>query len=347
MIWLALVSASLAYGATWVVRRAAQHWQVFDRKTAPRRTPLLGGVAIYLTTLALVSFMLPVLVQGYLLPKHIFGLFIAGGVLMIGGLIDDLKNLSPKRQLIFPVLACLIIVASGIGIEYISNPFGGVWSLDQYQWTIWQKQGVPYQLTLWADLFTVGWLMVSMYTTKLLDGLDGLVAGIGTIGATIIGLLSLTAVVMQPETAVVAFIFAGACFGFLLWNFSPAKIYLGEGGALLVGFMLGILAIMSGSKIATALLILGLPMLDLLAVVLRRVFIEHKSPFTGDLFHLHYQLRDKGWNDRQIVLAYYAITAGFGISTLILTGTAKVIALAILFIIGLYLVIYASHQRRR
>ncbi|EKD79262.1 MAG: hypothetical protein ACD_41C00125G0009 [uncultured bacterium] len=266
---------------------------------------------------------------------------------MIGGLIDDLKNLSPKRQLIFPVLACLIIVASGIGIEYISNPFGGVWSLDQYQWTIWQKQGVPYQLTLWADLFTVGWLMVSMYTTKLLDGLDGLVAGIGTIGATIIGLLSLTAVVMQPETAVVAFIFAGACFGFLLWNFSPAKIYLGEGGALLVGFMLGILAIMSGSKIATALLILGLPMLDLLAVVLRRVFIEHKSPFTGDLFHLHYQLRDKGWNDRQIVLAYYAITAGFGISTLILTGTAKVIALAILFIIGLYLVIYASHQRRR
>ena len=292
MIWLVLVSAGVSCSVTWVVRRAASHWQVFDRKTAPHRTPLLGGVAIYLTTVALVSFMLPVLVQGYLLPKHVFGILVAGSILMLGGILDDLKNLPPKIQLIFPILACLVIVVSGIGIAYISNPFGGVWPLDQWQWTVWQKQGVPYQLTLWADVFTIGWLMVSMYTTKLLDGLDGLVAGIGTIGATIIGLLSLTAVVSQPETAIVAFIFAGACLGFLVWNVSPAKIYLGEGGALLVGFILGILAIMSGSKVATALLILGLPMLDVLAVIIRRVFIEHKSPFTGDLFHLHYQLRD-------------------------------------------------------
>ncbi|EKD79227.1 MAG: glycosyl transferase family protein, partial [uncultured bacterium] len=151
----------------------------------------------------------------------------------------------------------------------------------------------------------------------------------------------------QPETAIVAFIFAGACLGFLVWNVSPAKIYLGEGGALLVGFMLGILAIMSGSKVATALLILGLPMLDVLAVIIRRVFIEHKSPFTGDLFHLHYQLQDKGWNDRYIVLIYYVITAGFGVSTLVLSGSAKVIALGMLLLIGLSLVVYASCQCRR
>lgn len=346
MILLALVSVALSFGATWVVRRYALAWKVVDHKSG-KQIPLLGGVAIYLTVAAVTLFMLPMLVDGYLLPKHLFGILIAGAILLIGGVWDDLKNLPPRRQLIFPIVACLMIVASGIGIDYISNPFGGIVQLNQYHWVLWQYRDMPYQLTLWADVFTIGWLMVSMYTTKLLDGLDGLVAGIGGIGATIIGLLSLSAIVAQPETAVVAFIFAGACFGFLLWNFSPAKIYLGEGGALLVGFMLGVLAILSGSKIATALLILGLPMLDLLAVVVRRVLIERKSPFTGDLFHLHYQLRDQGWNDRTIALIYYVITAAFGVSTLVLSGTAKAIALGSLFIIGFSLVLYASCRHRR
>lgn len=347
MIWLAVVSAVLSFGMTWVIRRVARQWQIFDRKTAHRHMPLLGGVAIYCTVTALVLFMFPVLVQGYLLPKHLVGIIVASGVLMIGGILDDIKNLPPKVQLLFPIIAAVIVVASGIGIEYISNPFGGVWSLDQPQWRVFTYHGTPYHLTLWADVFTIGWLMVSMYTTKLLDGLDGLVAGIGTIGGVIIGLLSVTVLVQQPETAVVSFIFAGACFGFLLWNFSPAKIYLGESGALLVGFMLGVLAILSGSKIATALLILGLPMLDLLAVVMRRLIVEKKSPFTGDFFHLHYQLRDKGWGDRHIALSYYVITAAFGVSTLVLSGPAKVVALGLLFFIGISLVAYASFQPRR
>ena len=143
-----------------------------------------------------------------------------------------------------------------------------------------------------------------------------------------------------------AFIFAGACAGFLVWNFFPAKIYLGESGALLIGFTLGVLAILSGSKIATALLILGLPMLDVVAVAVRRVFVERKSPFAGDLLHLHFQLRSLGWSDRKIVLVYYAITALFGISTLVFTGITKVLALGVLLLIGTGLVIYASLARR-
>ena len=100
MIWLVLVSAGVSCSVTWVVRRAASHWQVFDRKTAPHRTPLLGGVAIYLTTVALVSFMLPVLVQGYLLPKHVFGILVAGSILMLGGILDDLKNLGMELTIL-------------------------------------------------------------------------------------------------------------------------------------------------------------------------------------------------------------------------------------------------------
>ncbi len=337
-----------------LVRRVALRWQIVDRpETAPERKlqaqpiPLLGGWAIWCTVVLTTSVILPYLTAGYLLPKHLLGVWIAGAVLMLGGTLDDIKNLNPKLQLIFPILACVVIVISGIGVEYISNPLGGVIPLENWQMTIWIHNGLPYQFTVLADLFTISWLMISMYTTKLLDGLDGLVGGIGTIGGMIIGLLCLTGVVMQPETATLAFVFAGACAGFLLWNFAPARLYLGEGGALWVGFMLGVLAIISGSKIATALLILGLPLLDVLAVIVRRVLVEHKSPFSGDLLHLHFQLQQRGWKPRTIVAVYYVITIAFGLSTLMTTGLTKVVVLGLLGLAGLILVMYASRLPHR
>jgi UDP-GlcNAc:undecaprenyl-phosphate GlcNAc-1-phosphate transferase len=337
-----------------IVRRLALRWQVVDRpEVAPNRklqtqsVPLLGGLAIWLTVVVATSVLLPYLTTGYLLPKHLIGLWLAGTVLMIGGVWDDVKNLSPKVQLLFPVAACIVVVACGIGVDYISNPLGGVIPLDNWQVIVWTRNGLPYQFTVVADLFTIGWLMLSMYTTKLLDGLDGLVSGVGMIGGVIIGLLCLTAGVMQPETAMLAFVFAGACAGFLLWNFAPARLYLGEGGALWIGFMLGALAIISGSKIATALLILGLPILDVLAVIVRRVFVERKSPFSGDLLHLHFQLQQRGWKPRTIVILYYLITLAFGLSTLLVTGLTKVIVLGILGLAGLSLVVYASRLPRR
>lgn len=358
MIALLAVSALLATVVSALVQRLALRFGIIDRpELAPQRkrvgrvVPLLGGLAIWFTLVVVTSLLFPNLTQGYLLPKHLFGLWLAGGVLMLGGWWDDRKNLSPQVQLIFPVVACVLVVASGIGIDYISNPFpslgGGVITLEQIRWTLFYAGGLPYQITLWADLFTIVWLMLSMYTTKLLDGVDGLVSGIGMIGGIIIGLLSLSVTVVQPETASVAFIFAGACAGFLVWNFAPARLYLGEGGALFIGFMLGVLAILSGSKIATALLILGLPLLDVLAVILRRMVIERKSPWHGDLLHLHFQLQQRGWSVRQIVLVYYIITLSFGLSTLILHGPAKVLVLGVLVLCGLALVIYASFNSTR
>lgn len=354
MVALLAVSAMLAAVVSALVQRLALRFGIVDRpELAPQRkrigqtVPLLGGLAIWFTIVVVTSLLFPNLTQGYLLPKHLFGLWLAGGVLMLGGWWDDRKNLAPLVQLIFPVVACLLVVTSGIGIDYISNPWGGVVELEQTHWTLFYAGGLPYQVTLWADLFTIVWLMLSMYTTKLLDGVDGLVSGIGMIGGIIIGLLSLSATVVQPETASIAFVFAGACAGFLVWNFAPARLYLGEGGALFVGFMLGVLAILSGSKIATALLILGLPLLDLLAVILRRVVIERKSPWRGDLLHLHFQLQQRGWSVRQIVLVYYVITLAFGLSTLILQGPMKTLVLGLLLLSGLGLVIYASFNSTR
>ena len=265
---------------------------------------------------------------------------------MLGGVWDDKVSLSPNRQFIFPLLASVIVVAAGIGISYITNPFSGVIDLVQWQWTVLQWQDVPYHLTLWADVFTVVWLLGTTYTTKLLDGVDGLVAGVLCIGGVIIFFLSISAQVAQPETGTLALIIAGAAFGFLLWNFSPAKIYLGEGGSLLAGFMLGVLAILSGGKIATALLILGLPIIDLLWVIIRRWFIEKRSPFLADTSHLHFQLRAAGLSERTIALLFYLITTLFGVSTLIVSGVAKLIVLVGLMTLAVLLIIW-SYRRAK
>ena len=174
-----------------------------------------------------------------------------------------------------------------------------------------------------------------MYTTKLLDGLDGLVSGISAIGAIIIFLLTTMTKYYQPDTALLSLIFSACCIGFLIFNFNPAKIFLGEGGSLFTGFMLGVLSIISGGKIATALLIMGIPILDAAWVILRRIF-EGKSPFkTADRKHLHFRLLDLGMNQKQTVIFMYFLSAGFGISTLFLQSKSKLIALGVLALVML------------
>lgn len=337
-LWIFVCATLLSTGLTLVVKSVAQRFGIIDvPDTAPERklhqqaVPLLGGVAVYLAFALMALWLSPNLTEGYLLFKHLVGILLAGLVITVGGVLDDRYNLSPKTQLVFPFISTLIVVASGIGISYITNPFGGIIQLDQWQFTLFSWNQLPYHVTLLADLFTIIWLFSTMYTTKLLDGLDGLVPGITAIGGVIIFLVSNSQDVAQPETGTLALILAGSALGFLFWNFSPAKIYLGESGSVFTGFMLGVLAILSGGKIATALLILGLPVIDLIWVVVRRMFIEKKSPFSADTLHLHFQLRQLGWTSSSIVLLFYAITIIFGTSTLFVQGKAKVLVLGILF----------------
>lgn len=355
--WLVLavgMAVVVAVGSARVIQGLARRWKIVDRvERAPHRKhqsrpiPLLGGLAIYISFVCITGALWEPLTQGYLLPKHLVGLWLAGGVIMIGGWLDDWKQLRPGLQIIFPLLAAGIIILSGIGINYITNPFGGVLSLQQWDWTVFIRQGIPYRLTLWADLFTLLWLLTSSYTTKILDGLDGLVPGVGIIGALIVALVSFTAGVNQPETGVLSLVFAAACAGFLVWNWSPAKMYLGEGGSVFIGFMLGVLAIISGGKIATALLILGLPLIDIVWVVFRRLIIERRSPFRGDTLHLHFQLKRLGWSDRQIVALYYFLISSFGISTIWLHGQTKVIVLSGLVVVTVSLLVWLHYYVQR
>lgn len=329
-----------------IVIKIAKKFDITDKPIGPRKIhknpmPLMGGLAIFASffiVVFLVFFISNDLLGDNILPKYLYGLFVAGLLIMIGGVLDDKYNLSPAKQLVWPILAAITVIISGIGFNEITNPFGGVINLNFWEINIFST----YKFVFVVDVFIFLWLMGMMYTTKLLDGLDGLVTGIGAIGSIVIFLLTITTKFYQPDTALLAIIFVGACLGFLLFNFNPAKSFLGEGGSLFIGFILGVLAIISGGKIATALLIMGIPILDAGWVILRRLF-EGKSPFkTSDRKHLHHRLLDLGMSQRKAVLFLYFLSAGFGVCTLFLQSKSKLIALGVLFllmiIIGLAIV---------
>jgi UDP-GlcNAc:undecaprenyl-phosphate/decaprenyl-phosphate GlcNAc-1-phosphate transferase len=317
----------VSFVATFLVSRVAVRRNILDIPDTERRlhkkpTPTLGGIAVYssffLVTLALGVF------GGYLLNgnipiKALVAIWGGGAILMIGGYLDDRYRLPPQYSIIFPIMASLAIIISGIQAVSVHNPLTGI---------------VISVSSVLSGVIVFLWTMTMTYTTKLLDGMDGLVTGISAIGALVLFGLSLTPQVMQPQTAMLAITFAGSLLGFLILNFHPAKIFLGEGGSTLAGFMLAVLAIVSGGKIATALLVMGIPLLDMVWVIVHRL-MHGKSPFSGDRNHLYHKLTDIGLSVPQAVLFLYALSGMFGISALFLQSRGKLIAFIILILVML------------
>lgn len=304
-----------------------------ERKIHKKNIPLGGGLAIFLSFFILV-FLLRANFNNNIELYHLWALFLGGLVLMIGGFLDDKYKLKAKQQIWFPILAALIVVLFKIGPTIITNPFGGVFNMS-----IWQVG----DYMILTNLLVFFWLMGMMFTTKLLDGLDGLVSGIVAIGALVIFFLSLQTLWFQPDVALLAILLAGSCLGFLVWNWHPAKIFLGEGGSLFTGFMLGSLAIISGSKIATALLVMAVPLLDIVRVIILR--IKNGRPiYKGDSEHLHFRLLQSGLSQKQTVWLFYAISFLFGITTLFLQSQQKLIALVFLFVLMMLLGIWFSKK---
>jgi len=355
-IYFFLASFILSLILTPFVRWLAIKFNILDRPETNKRKihskaiPLMGGVAIFL------SFFVILLIAKYfsLLPglvpssKNLIGIIIAASFLMIGGFLDDKYQLSPIQQFIWPVLACLAIIISGIGITFMNNPFGsGYLHFDTVKIEILKLNGVPYYFTPFSDVLTFLWLLLLMYSTKLLDGLDGLVSGVTVIGALSITALCLFTQFYQPDIATMSLILAGAFLGFLVFNFHPAKIFLGEGGSLLSGFFLGVLAIISGSKFATTFLILGLAVLDLISVVFQRFFEKRHSPFSSDKKHLHFRLLEAGFSHRLAVIFYWSVALIFGVIALFLRTQGKVIALLILIVLGSFLISFLSRKKHK
>jgi len=340
---LFVVSAILTYLVTIPVRNVMLKHNIVDkpkrlaRKKHQKTTPLGGGIALFIGVLipSVIVWQLGYLDSQSLQQKTLLALLLGGLVVTLGGILDDRFHLRARYQLIFPFVAALIAIAGGVGSHSITNPFGGSIALNSYVVDV----GLLGTAVLLADIVTFLWLMGLMYTTKFLDGLDGLVTGIVFIGALVLLLLTTQTQWFEPEIARLTAIFAGACAGFLLWNYYPAKMFLGEGGSLFTGFFLASLAALAGGRMAVAALVLVIPILDVARVLVRRA--QRKQPiFHGDREHLHLQLVDSGLSVRQSVLLLYSISLLLGATVLFMQGQEQLIAqvciLALLLIIGVW-----------
>ncbi len=331
LIFWGLFAFLLSFVGTVFVKRYAFQGGLIDRPKSLRNihsrpTARLGGLAIYVSIAVCLVLLLATsttLTDGRISVLHYLGFLVGGLVLMIGGAFDDRFDLAPWLSIWSPLLATIVLIGSGIEIEKLTNPFGGVLFL-----TSWQ-----------SDVLVFVWMILIIYTTKFLDGLDGLATGVSAIGTLMILLLAMTVAYYQPDVSFFSVVALGAFFGFLFWNAHPASIFLGEGGSTFVGFTLGTLAVISGGKLATALLVLGIPLMDVLWVIVRRWRVGGvKQIFRGDRKHLHHRLLDLGWGQRRIVFTYVLIATAFGMSTLFLQSQQKLVALVLL---GIMMVVVA------
>jgi UDP-GlcNAc:undecaprenyl-phosphate GlcNAc-1-phosphate transferase len=261
----------------------------------------------------------------------LIGVIAGGAILIVGGALDDIKNLPPRLQILFPLAATLDVIFCGVGVSKLSSPFGGI----------------IYLAAPLSGLVIFPYIMGTTYATKFFDGLDGLVTGLAAIGALLIMILALTTRYFQPDVALIAAITLGAFAGFLPWNFHPAKIYLGEGGALFAGYILGVLSIISGAKIAVVLMALGVAVVDAAWVILRRALWERRSPVSADRKHLHHRLLDAGWSQRNTVLFIWFVSAAFGAATLLLQSAGKLVAFILLAFVTLTVGVAAILKRKK
>jgi UDP-GlcNAc:undecaprenyl-phosphate/decaprenyl-phosphate GlcNAc-1-phosphate transferase len=329
-----------------LVKRFAFGVGAIDIPNSPRKIhkdtiPLLGGLAAYVSFVVVtVGYIIVANPNLTIIPlKFYIATFLGGFVLMVGGYLDDKYNLPPRYQIIFPILASFIAVQAGIGvgIKSITNPIGQL-PID----LSFDVLGIPF-----SGIFMFVFILGMTYTTKILDGLDGLAGGISFIAGLTLFFLSLANINNQPITASLAIIFCGAVLGFLLFNFNPASVFLGEGGSEWLGFMLAILAVILGGKIATAVLVMGIPILDVAWAIIRRLW--NRQPLAGaDRLHLHFRLLDIGFSQRQTALVLYSLAALFGFGALFLQSLGKFISLIILVLVmaSLALLTVVVYRRR-
>jgi UDP-GlcNAc:undecaprenyl-phosphate GlcNAc-1-phosphate transferase len=329
-IWIFLGTGCLSFLFSKLVIIISRRLKILDypkesRKIHSQPTPLLGGLAIYFSFLIVILFLWK---TGQLLDARmswplVIWFLLAGLVLMVNGLLDDKYGLSAKITIWGPLVASGLVILGGLKITYITHPDGGVLYLN----SLFSAGGaLVYFLPL---LLTFLWLLGLTYTTKLLDGLDGLSSSIGLIASLVIFAVSLNWDVVGSTTSLLALALAGSLFGFLFLNWHPAKLFLGEGGSTFIGFSLGVLSIISGSKIATALLVMGLPVLDIVWVMVRR-WRQGRPWWRGDQEHLHFRLLATGLSQRQVVVGLSLISLSFGLVSLLFTTKAKIGALLIL-----------------
>lgn len=271
-----------------------------NRKVHDKAMPYLGGLAIFLGV-----------ASGYftsgIFSEEITGITVSGILILILGLLDDKYDISPLLKLIGQIIAALIVVKTGLTIEILNIPFVG-----------------EFDLGIWAYPITVFWIVAITNAINLIDGLDGLAAGISSIVISTIAIMA--AINGNFMILTISVIVLGSTFGFLFFNFHPAKIFMGDAGALFLGYCIAILSLLGLYKSVTLfsfivpIIIIGVPVFDTTFAIIRR--IANKKPISSpDKGHLHHRLLMLGLSHKQTVLVMYGLSIVFSITAVIFTSS--------------------------
>ena len=305
-----------------------------DRRVNKKPMPRLGGLAVIAGFLVSAIYLVITMnIEKKInfaeenLNKKLFGCFLGIIVLGITCYIDDVKSIKPLTKLAGQTIAAVIVVCSGVLIDNFTIPF---------------KENSVMLNEVFSFILTVGWIIGITNAINLIDGLDGLSSGI-----TLISCISLLIIFALNESPLIAIVLitalAGAIVGFLPYNFSPAKTFIGDVGSNFMGFSLAVISILGVAKTYTAIVIvapiivLALPIFDTLWAIIRRIVKTKsiKGVFKADKGHLHHRLMAKGYTQKQAVLILYGITATLGMVAIILldSGIWKAISFALLVVV--------------
>ena len=326
MLLAFLVSLLIAYLMTPPVKDFASRVGAIDVPKDERRVhdhpiPRMGGIAIFLGFV--ISLLLFVNMS-----TQVMGLLVGAVIIAVMGAVDDIVNLRPMVKLAFQLLAAIVAVRSGLVFDVISNP-----NVFAEETTI--------EIGFLSVPLTILWIVGCTNAMNLIDGLDGLAVGVAAISSTSMLIVSL--LVAEPVVSVILAALTGACLGFMPYNMNPAKIFMGDVGSQLLGFVLATASIMGLFKMHAIftffvpMLSLALPLTDTLFAFCRR--ISHgQSPFRADRGHFHHRLLAMGLSQKQAVAVLYTISAVMGLLAVILAAETAGLRLICLVVIGLLLI---------
>ena len=268
-----------------------------ERKIHKKPVSRLGGVAIWSSTM--LTFFLLVLLSYYPYGSLLSGILLGGSLMFLLGLIDDVYNLNAKFKLFIQVAIVTIVYLLGVKIDTIINPFGGVFHLGWLSYPI-----------------TLLWIVGICNTVNFIDGVDGLAGSVITVNSITLAIVAVSMTPSNSISALIAFILAGSMLAFLAYNFNPAKIFMGDSGALFAGFLLASLSVTGVMKTATLAIflpfvVLAVPIIDITFSSLRRI-LKGTSPFVADAEHIHHKLLKAGFSQNKTVaiLTLVAIVGG-------------------------------------
>ncbi|NIM02869.1 undecaprenyl/decaprenyl-phosphate alpha-N-acetylglucosaminyl 1-phosphate transferase [bacterium] len=325
-----LLSGLISLVVTPLIPLLARKFGVMDRpderKVHRRLVPSWGGLAIYLAfsgSIALIflfhdAFRVLLRYHHFLVQKYLVGILVGATIITILGLIDDKKGTNPTIKLLVQVIAAIVLLWYGIRIVGINNPLG--------------KTYLEFSLYL-SFIITIIWTVTFVNAINLIDGLDGLAAGVVVIASITFFVITLFQIDKQSNVtisnrlelvAIMSMALVGSASGFLLYNFHPARIFMGDTGSMFLGFILGTITIMGTLKTVAAIAILvpimviGLPLLDTFLTIIRR--LKRRKPLLqADREHLHHRLLDYGWGQKKTVLLMYGISGILALGAILLT----------------------------